>query len=110
MAHLRRLPVSEVKIDRSFTSRIAEDPEDHAIVRSIIDLGHDLGLRVVAEGVEDEQTQRLLAQAGCDIAQGWLVARPMPSHQVPAWLEDRGQAQRSALTPAAHLADEASPP
>lgn len=97
MAHLRRLPVNEIKIDRSFTSRIADDPDDRAIVRSIIDLGHDLGLRVVAEGVEDEQTQRLLAQAGCDVIQGWLIARPMPSAQLPAWLESHGFASGGTL-------------
>jgi diguanylate cyclase (GGDEF)-like protein len=89
MSHLRRLPVHEIKIDSSFTTHIASDSDDRAIVRSIIDLGHDLGLRVVAEGVEDEETRCLLGKAGCDVVQGWLIARPMPSDQLPVWLADR---------------------
>ena len=95
MAHLRRLPVHEVKIDRSFTSRITTDPDDRAVVFSIIDLGHELGLRVVAEGVEDEQTRDLLAEAECDIAQGWLIARPMPAYDLLAWLDRHDRAQGS---------------
>jgi diguanylate cyclase (GGDEF)-like protein len=91
MAHLRRLPVSEIKIDRSFTSRMAKDRDDSAIVRSIIDLGHDLGLHVVAEGVEDKQTYEMLAEAGCDIAQGWLIARAMPAEQFLDWLTKQNQ-------------------
>jgi EAL domain-containing protein (putative c-di-GMP-specific phosphodiesterase class I) len=65
---------------------MATDHGDNAIVRSIIGLARDLGLRVVAEGVEDEDTYDLLAEAGCDIAQGWLIARPMPAAQFLEWL------------------------
>jgi len=86
MQHLRRLPLTEVKIDRSFVLGMAEDPDDAAIVRSIIDLAGALGLRVVAEGVEDESTWRLLHAAGCHVAQGWFHARPMPADELVNWL------------------------
>jgi EAL domain-containing protein (putative c-di-GMP-specific phosphodiesterase class I) len=86
MQHLRRLPLAEVKIDRSFVLGMADDSDDEAIVRSIIELSGALGLRVVAEGVEDERTFRLLAAAGCDVAQGWFYARPMPADQLASWL------------------------
>ncbi|MEV0648497.1 EAL domain-containing protein [Phytomonospora sp. NPDC050363] len=87
LQHLRRLPVSEVKIDRSFVLGMDnESGDDAAIVRSIIDLAGSLGLRVVAEGVEDETTWRALAVLGCDIAQGWFHARPMPADQLSGWL------------------------
>jgi len=86
LQHLRRLPLAEVKIDRSFVLGMATDPGDAAIVRSVIDLSEALGLRVVAEGVEDERTWRLLAAAGCHAAQGWFHARPMPAEDLGAWL------------------------
>nr|BFE62877.1 cyclic Di-GMP phosphodiesterase RmdB [Dactylosporangium thailandense] len=86
MLHLRRLPLAEVKIDRSFVLGVATDPDDAAIVRSMIDLARALGLRVVAEGVEDERTWRMLVEAGCDVAQGWYFARPMPPDRLLDWL------------------------
>jgi diguanylate cyclase (GGDEF)-like protein len=86
MQHLRRLPLAEVKIDRSFVLGMAEDPDDEAIVRSIIELAGALGLRVVAEGVEDERTFRMLASYGCHAAQGWYYARPMPAVELLYWL------------------------
>ena len=86
LQHLRRLPLSEVKIDRSFVFGMAANPGDAAIVRSVIDLAGALGLRVVAEGVEDERTWRLLAAAGCQAAQGWFHARPMPAEDLTGWL------------------------
>ncbi|MEV0427211.1 EAL domain-containing protein [Micromonospora sp. NPDC050495] len=86
LQHLRRLPLSEVKVDRSFVLGMADDPDDAAIVRSMIELAGALGLRVVAEGVEDERTWRLLHAAGCDVAQGWFHARPMPAADLVAWL------------------------
>jgi diguanylate cyclase (GGDEF)-like protein len=91
MLHLRRLPLAEVKIDRSFVLGVATDPDDAAIVRSMIDLARALGLRVVAEGVEDERTWRMLVEAGCDLAQGWYFARPMPPDQLIDWLARRNQ-------------------
>jgi sensor c-di-GMP phosphodiesterase-like protein len=87
MVHLRRLPVSEIKIDKSFINRMATDSEDRAIVESIILLGRTLRLRVIAEGVEDEPTARLLLESGCEIAQGWLYAPAMPADELVAWLE-----------------------
>jgi diguanylate cyclase (GGDEF)-like protein len=86
LQHLRRLPLSEVKIDRSFVLGMATDRGDAAIVRSVIDLAEALGLRAVAEGVEDERTWRLLAAAGCHAAQGWFHARPMPADELAGWL------------------------
>ncbi|MGK5632112.1 putative bifunctional diguanylate cyclase/phosphodiesterase, partial [Streptomyces sp. URMC 123] len=74
LVHLRRLPVSELKIDRSFVARLAVDTEDAEIVRCTVDLAHSLGLLVVAEGVEDDETWERLRDLGCDAVQGWLVA------------------------------------
>ncbi|HEY0699339.1 MAG TPA: bifunctional diguanylate cyclase/phosphodiesterase [Micromonospora sp.] len=86
MQHLRRLPLSEVKVDRSFVLGMAVDADDAAIVHSMIELAGALGLRVVAEGVEDERTWRMLHAAGCDVAQGWFYARPMPAAELADWL------------------------
>jgi EAL domain-containing protein (putative c-di-GMP-specific phosphodiesterase class I) len=85
-AHLTRLPVEEVKIDRSFVSRMTAHGSDAAIVRATIDLAHDLGLRVVAEGVEDEATWEALHRLGCDEAQGYLLSRPLAPEALQAWL------------------------
>ena len=86
LQHLRRLPLAEVKIDRSFVLGMAEDPDDAAVVRSIIDLARALGLRIVAEGVEDARTQSMLLDGGCEVAQGWYFARPMPADDLVTWL------------------------
>ena len=86
LTHLRTLPVSEVKIDRSFVARCATDATDAAIVRSTIQLAHSLGMRVVAEGVEDEATWQRLAELGCDLIQGYHLARPMPLEDTEAFL------------------------
>ena len=90
LVHLRRLPVSELKIDRSFVARLAVDTEDGEIVRCTIDLAHSLGLLVVAEGVEDDETWERLRDLGCDAVQGWLVAAAMPPEEATAWLLARG--------------------
>ncbi len=86
LAYLRRLPVAEVKIDKSFVQRMAQSHDDAAIVKSIVDLGHSLKLKVVAEGVEDEAAWQLLVEMGCDIAQGYLIARPLPLREAAAWM------------------------
>ncbi|MEV0719935.1 EAL domain-containing protein [Asanoa sp. NPDC050611] len=86
LQHLRRLPLSEIKIDRSFVAGIAHNADDAVIVRSTVDLARALGLRVVAEGVENRYTARLLGEAGCDVAQGYLYAPAMPGDAVIAWL------------------------
>ncbi|MFG2604905.1 putative bifunctional diguanylate cyclase/phosphodiesterase [Streptomyces sp. NPDC048514] len=101
LVHLRRLPVSELKIDRSFVARLAVDNEDAEIVRCTVDLAHSLGLLVVAEGVEDDETWERLRDLGCDAVQGWLVAAAMPAEEATAWLLARGsrgwQRPRAAL-------------
>ncbi|WUV84884.1 bifunctional diguanylate cyclase/phosphodiesterase [Streptomyces sp. NBC_01476] len=101
LVHLRRLPVSELKIDRSFVARLVIDPEDAEIVRCTIDLAHSLGLLVVAEGVEDDETWERLRELRCDAVQGWLVAAAMPPDEATAWLRARGTRgwQRPALLP-----------
>jgi len=87
LANLRRLPIDELKIDRSFVSPMLDDESDLIIVRSTINLGHDLGLKVTAEGVEDEQTLACLADLGCDLVQGYHVSRPMAGDVFAAWIE-----------------------
>jgi EAL domain-containing protein (putative c-di-GMP-specific phosphodiesterase class I) len=89
LGQLRQLPVSEIKVDRSFVSRMAQDPRDLAIVTSVINLGRGLGVRVVAEGVEDVATWRLLAELGCDRVQGWALSRPLPPAELEPWLSER---------------------
>ena len=84
LAYLRRLPVDVLKIDRSFVSGMAGDARDAAVVRSAIELAHSLGLGVVAEGVEDADTYQLLRELGCDVAQGYHIARPVPASEIAA--------------------------
>ena len=82
LAYLKNLPIDELKIDRSFVGTMVTDESDLTIVRSIIDLSHNLGLDVVAEGVEDDDTLEQLAEMGCDRAQGYFVSRPVPSDEL----------------------------
>jgi diguanylate cyclase (GGDEF)-like protein len=86
LTYLKRLPVDEVKIDKSFVVTMASDAGDAAIVRSIIDLGGSLGLAVVAEGVEDAESWNRLAELGCDLVQGYALCRPVPAADVTTWL------------------------
>ncbi|MGI5322529.1 putative bifunctional diguanylate cyclase/phosphodiesterase [Actinomadura nitritigenes] len=86
LVRLKRLPVEEIKIDSSFVGRLAESGDDAVIVRSIVDLVRTLGLRSVAEGVEDPQTARMLREMGCDAAQGWHFGRPMDADTATDWL------------------------
>jgi diguanylate cyclase (GGDEF)-like protein len=88
LSYLQKLPVDEIKIDKSFVSGLLTDPRSGAIVRSIIDLGRNLSLRVVAEGVEDRGTWECLAELGCDSAQGYYISRPMPPSDLPRWLKE----------------------
>ncbi|HEX6872937.1 MAG TPA: EAL domain-containing protein [Micromonosporaceae bacterium] len=99
LLHLRRLPLAEVKIDRSFVLGMTTDPDDRAVVTSIIDLARALGLRVVAEGVEDDSTRRMLVAGGCEVAQGWFYARPMPPDDLVPWLA-RHRPPGQAVSPA----------
>ncbi|MFZ6777984.1 EAL domain-containing protein [Undibacterium sp. Ji83W] len=86
LAYLKRLPVHELKIDKSFVLKMEKDIDDTKIVKSTIDLGHNMGLRVVAEGVENIEVMNLLKELGCDQAQGYYISKPMPSADMPAWL------------------------
>jgi EAL domain-containing protein (putative c-di-GMP-specific phosphodiesterase class I) len=92
LGYLKQFPVHELKIDRSLVSDIVDEPRDQTIVRSTIELGHSLGLSVVAEGVEDTATLTLLESLGCDLAQGYYMARPMPAASLVNWLQGWEQA------------------
>lgn len=86
LAYLRQLPVSAIKIDRSFVIEMGADENNAAIVRSTVDLGHNLGLTVVAEGVEDQRCWDQLASLGCDVAQGYFISRALPEAEFLSWL------------------------
>jgi diguanylate cyclase (GGDEF)-like protein len=86
MSYLKRLPVSELKVDRSFVAGMLACADDEVLVRSLVELGHNLGLTVVAEGVEDDATLHALGEVGCDVAQGYFLARPMPAEALRTWL------------------------
>jgi EAL domain-containing protein (putative c-di-GMP-specific phosphodiesterase class I) len=88
LAYLQRLPVEQIKIDRSFVGQMVTDPGSASIVRATIDLGHSLGLEVVAEGIEDMPTYQMLTAYACETAQGYLICRPLPGEQVEEWLHD----------------------
>ncbi|HYR63556.1 MAG TPA: bifunctional diguanylate cyclase/phosphodiesterase, partial [Actinomycetota bacterium] len=96
LAYLKQMPVSQIKIDRSFVRHMSEDAADTAIVGGTVDLAHNLGLEVVAEGVEDRATFNMLAALGCDVVQGWLVAPALPAADLVSWLDRREQANDSA--------------
>ena len=100
LAYLKGLPVNEIKIDRSFVMKMTEDADDATIVRSTIDLGRNLGLAVVAEGVENEEIWNQLRALGCDIAQGYYLSRPVTADVLVDWLRER-QAQSPAADRAA---------
>jgi diguanylate cyclase (GGDEF)-like protein/PAS domain S-box-containing protein len=87
LVYLQRLPFAEIKADRSFVMSMSSVPEDAVIVRSIIDLAHNLGVTVVAEGVEDEITMTQLLEYGCDEAQGYHFSRPIPAEDILPWLK-----------------------
>ena len=98
LANLRRLPIDELKIDRSFVSPMLSDESDLIIVRSTINLGHDLGLKVVAEGVEDEATLHRLQKLGCDLAQGYHFSKPLAPEAFNQWIGLPSTSARPALT------------
>ena len=85
--HVKKLPVDEIKIDRSFVANIISDQDDAVIVKSTINLAHDLGMKIVAEGVEDKETVELLRSLNCDYVQGYYFSRPLPVEQATAWFQ-----------------------
>jgi EAL domain-containing protein (putative c-di-GMP-specific phosphodiesterase class I) len=88
LAYLKKLPVSSIKIDKSFVINMLVNENDTVIVRSTIELGHNLGLKVVAEGVENQATWDQLKVLGCDYAQGFLLSRPIPASELLQWLNE----------------------
>jgi diguanylate cyclase (GGDEF)-like protein len=96
LAYLKQIPADDLKIDRSFTMSMLTDPTGQAIVRSTIELGHSLGLRVIAEGIEDDATYRALSNLNCDEGQGYYIARPLPREQLIAWLQVRSHVTDAA--------------
>jgi diguanylate cyclase (GGDEF)-like protein/PAS domain S-box-containing protein len=99
LSYLKQMPVEEIKLDRSFVRDMCTDKNDYTIVRSTIELAHDLGLRVIAEGVEDQATWELLADLGCDLAQGYYMSRALPEADLQRWL-----AISNVAKPRQHLA------
>jgi diguanylate cyclase (GGDEF)-like protein len=95
LSYLRRLPVHELKIDQSFVAGMLTDPQDEVIVRSTVDLGHNLGLLVVAEGVESMPVLEHLRSMGCDEAQGFAISQPLAADELVGWLRRASEAQRS---------------
>jgi diguanylate cyclase (GGDEF)-like protein len=102
LGYLSDLPIHELKIDRSFVSDMPSNHAHAAVVRSIVDLGHNLALRVVGEGVETEDVLSRLRECDCDIAQGFLLARPMPKEALVAWLHDSAGDLTTGTEPAPH--------
>jgi diguanylate cyclase (GGDEF)-like protein len=110
LSQLRSVPVTEVKIDRTFVTGLDSDPRNQAVVRSVIALGHGLGLRVTAEGVETPQVSTWLAQAGCDDAQGYLYARPQVwPHLLDRYRHPRGRGRHTRTEPTAAPAPSRAP-
>jgi EAL domain-containing protein (putative c-di-GMP-specific phosphodiesterase class I) len=111
LARLRRLPINEIKVDRSFVCRMADDDTDRAITRSVLALGRGLGLTTVAEGVEDRDGWDILRAFGCDQAQGFLVSRPLAAERFREWMARQPESARpkvarpvTALDPSAGAA------
>jgi EAL domain-containing protein (putative c-di-GMP-specific phosphodiesterase class I) len=92
MVYLKNLPLDELKIDRSFVARMTTETQQRVLTQSVIELGHNLGLSVVAEGVEDVEVREALRASGCDVAQGFLFSRPVSPDEIAAWHRDNGGA------------------
>lgn len=105
LSYLRQLPVRELKIDQSFVTNLLTDEQDEVIVRSTIDLGHNLGLEVVAEGVESEAVLERLRSFGCDVAQGYCISRPLTQKRLLSWLAttEHPSQRRDPLRPEAWI-------
>ena len=98
LAYLRALPIDHLKIDRAFIKDLPNDDDAVAVARAIIDLGHALGFRITAEGIETQEQYDFLRNAGCDQGQGYLLARPMPAADLARWLASRGERGRQGTT------------
>ncbi len=96
LAYLKQLPTQAIKIDKSFVRDIASDSSDEIIVRSVIDIAHNMGQVVIAEGIEEPECLERLLALGCDYGQGFLFSRPIPTHEVLPWLRERGELVRQA--------------
>jgi EAL domain-containing protein (putative c-di-GMP-specific phosphodiesterase class I) len=94
LGYLKLLPVHELKIDRSFVSNMQEDENDAIIVHSTIELAHNLGLKVIAEGVENQEALLRLRQQKCDMAQGTFITPPLPADALRKWFDDYHSRQR----------------
>jgi EAL domain-containing protein (putative c-di-GMP-specific phosphodiesterase class I) len=99
LAQLKRLPVDEIKIDKSFIIDLKRETDDEVIVRSTIELGHSLGVKVVAEGVETADGWEMLRQMGCDLAQGYFISAPLPGAQIVNWVRALNSKLENAETP-----------
>jgi len=108
LAYLKKLPVAEVKIDRSFVRDMEEDSGDAMIVHSTIDLAHNLGLQVVAEGVENSTIMELLKRLGCDTGQGYYLAKPMSVKGVYGWLKESRWGQRARAVACDEISNDVS--
>jgi EAL domain-containing protein (putative c-di-GMP-specific phosphodiesterase class I) len=86
MQQLRNVPATELKIDKSFVQNMHDSPSDRVVVRKTIEIGHELGMKVVAEGVETQEQLDFLGANGCDTAQGYLFSRPLPPKELLSWL------------------------
>ena len=98
LAYLSKLPVHELKIDKSFVLGMRKNRSDHTIVKATIDLGHNLNMQVTAEGIEDQQTWETLKQIGCDLGQGYYMSPPLPESEFMKWLTDSRWKQKKAVT------------
>ena len=100
LGYLKKLPANAIKIDKSFVMNMTADENDAMIVRSTIDLAHNLGLKVIAEGVENREIWDRLLALGCDEAQGYYMSRPLPAPEITKWLYDSpwGLTKTSRLT------------
>jgi EAL domain-containing protein (putative c-di-GMP-specific phosphodiesterase class I) len=103
LGYLKKLPASELKIDKSFVMEMDRNQDDATIVKAIIDLAHNLGVNVVAEGVETQEIWEQLRELGCDVGQGYLFSRPIPPEQLVEWI---GAAPTAALSGAEEAAEE----
>ena len=88
MQHLRHIPATEIKIDQSFVRNMQVSNSDHVVVEKTVEIGHELGMKVVAEGVETAEQLEFLREIGCDTAQGYYFSRPLASEALQMWLSN----------------------